>query len=184
MVGAATDDTITHAPLLKLALAYQWLYHNGPHFGYYLNMKKTIMLLPYIIAAMHREVDMAHASMLSPPPSYTAMQEVLDHLGYSADDYERFLLQVHNMQRQSHRRSYWLRLPEDKTVAQIAADIGYPATDCLHYLRTFQEWGGSDATCACRELCSCGKFGITGLWSLSSSGGWIMPPPSMGPCTS
>ena len=73
---------------------------------------------------MYREVDKAHASMLGPPPSYSAMQEVLDHLGYSAGDYERFLLQVSNIQQQSHRKSYWLRLPEDKTVAQIAAAIG------------------------------------------------------------
>ena len=86
MVGAATDDTITHAPLLQSALAYQWLYHNGPYFGYYLNMKKTITLLPYVIAAMHREVDMKHASMLTRPPDYEAMREVLDHLGYTEDD--------------------------------------------------------------------------------------------------
>ena len=33
-VGAATDDTITHAPFLKSVLAYQWLYHNAPHFDY------------------------------------------------------------------------------------------------------------------------------------------------------
>ena len=98
---------------------------------------------------MHRAVDMTHASMLGPPPSYTAMREVLDHLGYSEDDYERFLLQVHNIKRQSHWMSYWLRLPEDKTVAQIAADIGCSTEDYPEYLRTFQEWGGSTATCAC-----------------------------------
>ena len=35
------------------ALAYQWLYHNAPHFGYYLSTKKTITLLPYVLAAIH-----------------------------------------------------------------------------------------------------------------------------------
>ena len=66
------------------------------------NMKKTLTLLPDIIAAIHDEVDMAHASMLGPPPSYTAMQEVLDHRGYSEDDYERFLLQVQGRRLRKH----------------------------------------------------------------------------------
>ena len=73
-VGAATDDTITHAPFLMSALAYQWFYHYGPHFGYYLNMKKAITLLLYVQEAMHRAMDTTHASMLGPPLDYVAMQ--------------------------------------------------------------------------------------------------------------
>ena len=102
-------------------------------------MKKTITLLPHVLAAMHREVNTAHASMLGPPPGYPAMREVLDHLGYSEDDYERFLVQVSNIQRQSHRKSCWLRLSDDKTVAQIATAIGCPAAEYSAYLRTFKE---------------------------------------------
>ena len=85
------------------------------------------------------------------------MREVLDHLGYSEDDYKRFLVQVSNIQWQSHRKSCWLRLPDDKTVAQIAEPIGCPAVEYSAYLRTFKDWGGSATTCGCQDLCSCGK---------------------------
>ena len=38
--------------------------------------------------------------------------------------------------------SYWLWLPEDKTAAQITADIGCSTVDYSDYLRTFQECVG------------------------------------------
>ena len=110
------------------------------------------------------------------------MREVLDHLGYTEEDYEQFLLQVCNIQQQSHRMSYWLRLPEDKTVVQIAADIGCPATDYSAYLRTFREWGGSAAACVCRDRCNCGKYAAT-LWTKRArmTAGSHVPDPFLDP---
>ena len=54
-IGAATDDTITHAPPLASSLAYYWLYHNGPGRGYFLNMMKTITLYIYMTFLLLRE---------------------------------------------------------------------------------------------------------------------------------
>ena len=82
-------------------------------------------------------------------------------MGYSEDDYNRFLVQVRNIQRQSHRKSYWLRLPNDRTEGQIAAAIGCPVAEYSTYLRTFREWGGDATTCGCQDLCNCGKYFAT-----------------------
>ena len=42
------DDTMRHAPPLTSSLVYHWLYQNGSFYGCWLNMKKTITLVPDI----------------------------------------------------------------------------------------------------------------------------------------
>ena len=103
---------------------------------------------------------------------------MLDHLGYSEDDYKQFLLQVRNIQCQSHRTSYWLQLLDDKTVAHIAAAIGCPVVEYSTYLRTFREWGGGATTCGCKDLYICGKYSATvrGKRAKTTAGSHILDP--------
>ena len=121
-IGAATDDTITHAPPLASSLAYYWLYHNGPGKGYFLNMVKTITLLPEVAEEQLVPLQSSHRNrtMFSPPPTYTEMRQVCEQYEISPATYELFEQQVYNIQRQSTRLNKWVVLTADLTLTELA----------------------------------------------------------------
>ena len=112
------DDTMSHAPPLSSSLVYHWLWHNGPHFGCWLNRKKTITLVPNIEGLGVDERD----DGASPPPKiesplqpYSAVRHTLHLLRTGAAEYAQHTKQLGNIRKQSTRAPpptlLWRKLP-------------------------------------------------------------------------
>ena len=118
-IGAYMDDTLSQAPPLTTSLVYHWLWQNGPHFGYWLNKKKTITLVPGIdgMEKAATAVRSGHApGIQSAIPRYQEVRATLHTLGSSAPHYAHYSKQRANIRGQAARPSmtggHWRVLPE------------------------------------------------------------------------
>ena len=172
-IGAFMDDTMSHAPPLTSSLVYHWLYQNGPFYGCWLNMKKTITLVPDI-DGMGKDALTARPGaapgIQSEAPRYSDVRSTLHTLGASSDQYAQYLKQLSNIRAQSARPKliggHWRSLPAGSSLSQkdLAEAFRVPKKSLdAYYVSTYKEWQPRcRGRCLCADQaegnCPCGLF--------------------------